>query len=290
MRSIIVFMQHGPNNVPGYLSDYFQMKKLDCVVFKLWLDSHWKKFPCKVSEVICCVPEEGKPHVWQPTTTDEERGEEFRICAVASGGGHMSANDGLPHYPSIFTLLRDCVATRTPYIGHCLGAQLLSLALGGKVTRATQPECTWVSVTPHNRDKWESLGIKKWFVDEPTSTFFAFHGETFSIPEGCHLIATGETCYNQAFQVGDQYIIGTQFHPEVTMDNIRNVCRLCSLCPSKAEVEQMSTEEKERRLPSSVMTKEELLECAPSCIEENRRFSTQMYDVWTSEVLRRIQE
>lgn len=282
-------MQHEPNDTPAYLSEYFQKKHIDHVVFRMWMEPHWRAFPSHVSVVLSCVPEEGKECVWQPAISEQEGAVSFRICAVASTGGYMSANDDLPYYPSIFSLLRDCVATRTPYIGHCLGAQLLCVALGGKVTHASQPECSWIQVTPHNTSEWESLGIKPWFVNEPTSTFFSIHGEGFTIPEGCHLIATGETCRNQAFQVGDQYIIATQFHPEVTQEKLIQFTRHSHLCPTKKEVEQMNPEEKERRVPSSVMTQEELWECSPSHIEECRRFTDHMYNVWTTEVLKRME-
>lgn len=290
LRPIILFMQHEPNDTPAYLSEYLQKKEIDHVVFKLWLEDA-ALLPSHVSAVLHCTPRRDQPFVWDPVSPGQDVAggavapTQFSIRAVSSTGGYMSANDDLPHYPALFSLLRSCVDTRTPYIGHCLGAQLLAVALGGKVTRAAQPECSWVDITPHNTNKWEDFGVKNWFIDEPVSTFFAIHGETFSIPEGCHHIATGETCYNQAFQVGDQYIIGTQFHPEITMDKILALTASCHLCPSEEEAENMSAEERMTRLPSSVMTQEDLYACSPQRIEECRRFSDHMYDVWTSAVL-----
>eukprot|EP00796_Vickermania_ingenoplastis_P011588 gene11588-7983_t len=288
LRPVVLFMQHELNDTPAYLSQFLQEKGIDHVVFKMWEDS--SLLPSKVSAVLHCAPREDAPFIWDPVSPGENDAQgravsRCRICAVCSTGGCMSANDDLPYYPAIFSLIRDCVATRTPYIGHCLGSQLLAVALGGKVTRAHQPECGWAEITPLNTNKWASLGIKNWFVDEPSSTFYVIHGETFSIPEGCHLIATGEFCYNQAFQVGDQYILGTQFHPEVTMEKIVLQVNGCNLCPTEEEVEHMSTEERMRRAPPSVMTQEALYACSPEKIEMTRRYSDHMYETWTGAVL-----
>src|SRR3954465_7761143 len=46
-------------------------------------------------------------------------------------GGPMSANDALPWVEPLSQLLRDAVEARVPIVGHCLGGQLLSRALGG---------------------------------------------------------------------------------------------------------------------------------------------------------------
>lgn len=285
LQPIIVFMQHESTDTPAYLSEYLQMKKLDHVVFKMWTDDS-KLLPSNTSEVLHCAPRgDSEPHLWDPLPYRTAGSESFRVCAVCSTGGSMSANDDLPYYPTIFSLLRDCRDTRTPYIGHCLGAQLLAVALGGKVSKASQPECGWVEITPYNMNKWKSLGIKNWFVDEPTSVFFAIHGESFSIPPGCHHIAVGETCFTQAYQVGDQFMMATQFHPEITVEKMILQSRDCHLCPSEEEAENMTPEERERRLPSSVTTKRKLWAQAPAMVEACRRYTDHMYEVWTAGVL-----
>ena len=46
-------------------------------------------------------------------------------------GGPMSVNDDLPWIPKVEALIRDAVAKDVPLLGHCLGGQLISKALGG---------------------------------------------------------------------------------------------------------------------------------------------------------------
>jgi len=50
---------------------------------------------------------------------------------VIAMGGPMSVNDDLPWIPGALALIRRAVAEGVPVIGHCLGGQLMSKALGG---------------------------------------------------------------------------------------------------------------------------------------------------------------
>ena len=63
--------------------------------------------------------------------------------ALISLGGEMSAHDdeAAPWLPATRTLLSAAVASGTPTVGICLGAQLLAAATGGRVERgADGPE------------------------------------------------------------------------------------------------------------------------------------------------------
>ena len=61
-------------------------------------------------------------------------------------GGPMSANDELPWTQPVLALMRDAAAQRVPMIGHCLGGQLMSRALGGRVSRNPVKEIGWVRI------------------------------------------------------------------------------------------------------------------------------------------------
>jgi GMP synthase-like glutamine amidotransferase len=50
-------------------------------------------------------------------------------------GGSMSVNDELPWIDPVCSLIREAVANNVPVLGHCLGGQLMSKALGGTVGR-----------------------------------------------------------------------------------------------------------------------------------------------------------
>ena len=70
--------------------------------------------------------------------------EEFSgLCFM---GGPMSVNDDLPWLPPTFAQIRQAVALGIPVIGHCLGGQLISKALGGTVTKNPVKELGWGEV------------------------------------------------------------------------------------------------------------------------------------------------
>ena len=50
-------------------------------------------------------------------------------------GGPMSVNDDLPWIAPLLTLIREAYTLDIPLLGHCLGGQLISKALGGVVSR-----------------------------------------------------------------------------------------------------------------------------------------------------------
>lgn len=124
-------------------------------------------------------------------------------------GGPMSANDD-SEYDFIKAEL-DWISVplkeRKPFLGICLGAQLLARHLGAKVG-------------PHE-DGWHEIGYYKLRAAqarcplfEPEQSFYQWHGEGFDLPTGATLLAAGDYFENQAFRHDLAY--GLQFHPEVT--------------------------------------------------------------------------
>jgi GMP synthase (glutamine-hydrolysing) len=103
--------------------------------------------------------------------------------------------------------LGERLADGVPVLGLCLGAQLLSKALGGSVTR-TNPEIGWTPV------ELTDAGRRDPVVGALPARFDAcqWHSWQFSIPEGAELLATSPAGA-QAFRHGTSR--GVQFHPEV---------------------------------------------------------------------------
>ena len=136
-------------------------------------------------------------------------------------GGPMSVNDDLPWIPEVLKLIRQAVAKDIPVLGHCLGGQLMSRALGGTVIRNPVKEIGWGSV----RRTDEAAGDEDWLADLPAEIeVFQWHGETFSLPAGTRHLLRGEHCVNQAFVLNDLHL-GLQCHVEMTESMIRAWCQ-----------------------------------------------------------------
>jgi GMP synthase-like glutamine amidotransferase len=136
------------------------------------------------------------------------------FAGIALMGGPMSVNDSLPWIAPELALIRAAIAADVPVIGHCLGGQLISKALGGEVTRNAVKEIGWgpiqIAPTPLAQH-W--FGLCREFLS------FHWHGETFAIPPGAERIASSAYCMNQAFALGKH--LGMQCHVEMTPDMIR---------------------------------------------------------------------
>ena len=137
------------------------------------------------------------------------------FSGLAFMGGPMSANDDLPWTEPVLDLMRDAVGRKVPVIGHCLGAQMLSRALGGEVRANPVKEIGWNPVKVE-----ANATARKWFGEDLRDfTTFQWHGETFSIPPGGERILTGIHCPNQAYVVDDRHL-GLQCHVEMTPEMI----------------------------------------------------------------------
>ena len=187
MKPIAVF-RHYVTEGPGYFATY--------------LDRH--RLPWTLVRV-----DEGQP---VPQSTDPFSGLVFM-------GGPMSVNDDLPWLSAALALIREAVAKDVPVLGHCLGGQLLSKALGGRVTRNAVKEIGWGEVRIE-----DPVAAREWF-GATSSAFLTFHwhGETFTVPQGATRLLSSPWCENQAFVLGRH--LGLQCHIEMTEELLRTWCR-----------------------------------------------------------------
>ena len=123
-------------------------------------------------------------------------------------GGPMSVNDDLPWIAQELTLIRQAMAENLPVLGHCLGGQLISKALGAKVSANPVKEIGWGEVRASADAKAAQLfGVN-------TFESFHWHGETFELPEGAQHLLASQYCQNQAYRIGSA--IAFQCHIEMT--------------------------------------------------------------------------
>lgn len=132
-------------------------------------------------------------------------------------GGPMSVNDDLPWILFVLPLIRDAVAHDVPLLGHCLGGQLISKALGGVVSKNPVKEIGWGKV-----EVADNATAREWFGDIRSFDSFHWHGETFSLPQGAVPLLSGAYCANQAYAIGKH--LALQCHIEMTEPMIRDWC------------------------------------------------------------------
>jgi GMP synthase-like glutamine amidotransferase len=166
-------------------------------------------------------------------TSLEQRSIPWRLVAVDAGeelprdarafsglafmGGPMSVNDPLPWIARALELIRDAVRKDVPVIGHCLGAQLMARAFGGRVEPAAVKEIGWGEVQVAN-----NALAREWFGELQSFESFHWHGESFTIPPGATRLLTNARCANQAFALGRHF--GMQCHVEMTDELVRDWC------------------------------------------------------------------
>ncbi len=156
-------------------------------------------------------------HRWQAVELDEGEAipplDGFDLL-VAMGGAmdvwQVEQNPWLE--PEIAAIGRWVRELGKPFLGICLGHQLLAAALGGTVGPSLRPEVGLVEVTltpAGQRDPiLEGLG--------PRLETFQWHGaEVATPPEGTEILAANPACAVQAMRWG-RHAYGFQFHIEIT--------------------------------------------------------------------------
>lgn len=163
------------------------------------------------------------PDGWELETIELEKGEVLpedlrEIAAVIILGGPMNVYeiDKFPFLNDEERLIRKALFEEIPFLGICLGAQLLAKTCGVKVYKSPEKEIGWYTVKTTSGGKKDIL-----FRDVPERMVaFQWHEDTFEIPDGSILLATGKPCKNQAFKIGSN-AYGLQFHIEVTPDMVQ---------------------------------------------------------------------
>jgi GMP synthase (glutamine-hydrolysing) len=123
-------------------------------------------------------------------------------------GGPMSANDNDDFVKREIDWLSVPLKEEKPYLGICLGAQMLVRNLGGKVgaKEGQITEIGWYPITPTE----DGQRLMQW-----PDMVYHFHREGFDLPSGATLLAKGDAYENQAIRYGAK-AWGLQFHAELT--------------------------------------------------------------------------
>ena len=110
--------------------------------------------------------------------------------------------------------VRAAVLAGQPYLGVCLGGQLLASALGARVARG-RPE-----VGVHDVYLTDAAERDPLFAGLPARLqVLGWHGDSFDLAPGAVPLAGSVLCTYQAFRFGPA-AYGLQFHPEVRVDDL----------------------------------------------------------------------
>jgi len=187
MKPIAIF-RHAPSEGPGYLTEFLDARNLP-----------W--------QLICIDAGDAVP------------ADASQFSGLVFMGGPMSVNDPLPWIEPVLALIRDAAARDIPVLGHCLGGQLMSRALGGSVRKNAVKEIGWGEVFVS-----DNAEARAWFGDIKRATAFHWHGETFSLPAGASHLLSSKHCNNQAYALGKH--LALQCHVEMTQEMISEWCAI----------------------------------------------------------------
>ena len=105
---------------------------------------------------------------------------------------------------------------RRPFLGVCLGHQLLADAIGGKVGPAKTPEIGVLSVAKTAQGDLDPMFRG---VSSPVLALQWHSAEVLEVPKGTTVLAGSDACPIQSLRYGDR-AYGLQFHIEVTKDTV----------------------------------------------------------------------
>jgi len=228
MKLILIF-RHIACEGPGYLGDYLTSRDIPF-------------------HIVCVDQGEEVPE--DPTA----------FSGFVLMGGPMSVNDPDPWIEKELRLIRMAHQENIPVLGHCLGGQLISKALGGKIISNPVTEMGWHPVSGH-----ENTCSQEWLKDLPEQfEVFHWHGETFSLPDGAAPLLQSKFCKNQAFVIGKS--LALQCHVEMKINMV-----------------QEWVEFYESKLPepsSSVQSREQMLENLEERIQNSKAIADVLYAKW----------
>jgi len=180
----IIIIRHIAYEGPGYLSEFLDRQGLN-----------WRLVRVDAGEPI----------------PDSVAG----IAGLVLMGGLMSVNDPLPWIREELDLVKKAMDADVPVLGHCLGGQLIARALGAEVTPNRVPEFGWHWIRCNRQTDSDH-----WLAGLPDEfDAFHWHGETFDLPEGAHLLFSNQWCRHQGFSYGNT--LALQCHVEMTEDLVK---------------------------------------------------------------------
>lgn len=146
--------------------------------------------------------------------------EEYGAFIVLGGPMGVYEEEKYPWIKKELLVIGEILRQKKPFLGVCLGSQLLAKAAGARVYPGDKQEIGWY---PLRLDDWFYKRNPLFFQIDPAKrhTVFQWHGDTFDIPTDGYRLAWSENYPNQAFCFQGN-AIGLQFHVEMNEAMIRD--------------------------------------------------------------------
>lgn len=169
---------------------------------------------------------------WIIDLEHDEKLPDLKDCrAVVVLGGASSANDQTWLMAEEVSFATRCIESGTPFLGICLGMQILAKAAGAQVQKHVLRE---IGVMAPDKRPWGMLPTKLGYSDpvmngiqevfppsragvSPYVPVFQLHGETIAPNEKTELLASGVFCTQQMIRVGKK-AWGIQGHMELDQE------------------------------------------------------------------------
>lgn len=138
---------------------------------------------------------------------------DFDFLVIMGGPQSSLKLDKYPYLHNEVALIGQAIADNKHVLGVCLGAQLISIALGAKPERSPEKEIGFFPITLTAAGESDRIfkqfpttfGVMHWHYDMP------------GIAEGAKILAASEGCPRQIFSWGKR-CYGLQCHLELTRD------------------------------------------------------------------------
>lgn len=140
----------------------------------------------------------------------EPRLERYQAMVVLGGPMQVTDTRNHPHLVTECRLIEQALRKEIPVLGICLGGQLISHVLGGRVSPAEQAEIGWYDIGPTRATAKDPVLSP---LDQ-ARPIFQWHHWGFECPPDSASIACSDASGCQAFRHGES-AWGFQFHLEL---------------------------------------------------------------------------